>query len=265
MTAPSRCPSCSWASGSSPRWSRCWCRWSASPATRRSRPSASPTSGNSPRPRPRTAPRTTASTQSRTTFKSPEGGKRVTRNWDFTTIEDGGGRQVQPGLIWEGSPSAEVQQCPSYQVTDPGGDPYTGYNYNTSYIGHGEGETIPLPASAAASEASRPLALFGDGQYCGGARQVHAGARSPIPATPPSATAPPARRATATAARPTSPSATATPRASATASPPPATPAPRGPTPGFSQRTIRCTVPTEDAAGCAGYPACGAGQANRVE
>jgi prepilin-type processing-associated H-X9-DG protein/prepilin-type N-terminal cleavage/methylation domain-containing protein len=101
-------------------------------------------------------------------FPVQEGGKTVTRNWDFTTIEGGGGRQVQPGLIWAGLPSAEVQQCPSYEVTDPGGDPYTGYNYNTSYIGHGEGEVIQLSVRAAAVKRPARCALFGDGQYWGG-------------------------------------------------------------------------------------------------
>jgi prepilin-type processing-associated H-X9-DG protein/prepilin-type N-terminal cleavage/methylation domain-containing protein len=97
-----------------------------------------------------------------------EGGKQVTRNWDFITIQDGSSRQVLPGLIWEGLPSAEVQQCPSYEVTDPGGDPYTGYNYNTGFVGHGEDETVPLPARAADVRHPARCALFGDGQYYGG-------------------------------------------------------------------------------------------------
>ena len=66
-------------------------------------------------------------------------------------------------------PSAEVQQCPSYEVADPGGDPYTGYNYNTSYVGHVEREMNPL-VSARAADVRHPArcALFGDGQYYGG-------------------------------------------------------------------------------------------------
>src|SRR4051794_1184355 len=102
-------------------------------------------------------------------FPVQEGGATVTRNWDFTVVQDAGGRRVQPGLIWAGLPSAEVQQCPAYDAPpDPGGDPFTGYNYNTSYIGHGEAESIPAPVRANAVKRPARCALFGDGQYYGG-------------------------------------------------------------------------------------------------
>jgi prepilin-type processing-associated H-X9-DG protein len=62
-----------------------------------------------------------------------------------------------------------VQQCPTFQ----GGanwltDPFTGYNYNTSFIGHGEGESIPTPAKNSAVKHPVKTALFGDGEYASG-------------------------------------------------------------------------------------------------
>ena len=57
-------------------------------------------------------------------------------------------------------------------------DPYTGYNYNTSYIGHGQGETIEAPIKASNVRDSSHCALFGDGQWQGGADKFM---RSPFP------------------------------------------------------------------------------------
>ena len=58
----------------------------------------------------------------------------VTKAWDFEQLADG---TVRPGAIWEfASGPAEVQQCPEFEGASTfGGDPYTGYNYNTTYIG----------------------------------------------------------------------------------------------------------------------------------
>jgi prepilin-type processing-associated H-X9-DG protein len=92
-------------------------------------------------------------------------------NWDLTTIA-GSPDRVVPGLLWQGQGTEKIQQCPSFR----GGanwltDPYTGYNYNTSYIGHGQGENIPEPAKAAAVRKSSATVLFGDGQYSEGANK----------------------------------------------------------------------------------------------
>ena len=66
--------------------------------------------------------------------------------------------------------SAAVQQCPSYQGPSATvADPYTGYNYNTSYIGHGQDESIPEPAKCYDVLHPSGTALFGDGQYSAGA------------------------------------------------------------------------------------------------
>jgi prepilin-type processing-associated H-X9-DG protein/prepilin-type N-terminal cleavage/methylation domain-containing protein len=96
--------------------------------------------------------------------------------WDFTTYENTG--RVVPGVLWQGQTNPQIQQCPSFNGSaDWGSDPYTGYNYNTSYIGHGQGENendptgqaAPVPAKTAAVNHPTKTALFGDGQYSAGA------------------------------------------------------------------------------------------------
>ncbi len=93
--------------------------------------------------------------------------------WDFTTYEDGSGRVV-PGVLWQGQTNPQIQQCPTFTGgANWGSDPYTGYNYNTSYIGHGQGESAddltgqaaPIPAKTAAVKHPAKTALFGDGGY----------------------------------------------------------------------------------------------------
>jgi prepilin-type N-terminal cleavage/methylation domain-containing protein/prepilin-type processing-associated H-X9-DG protein len=89
--------------------------------------------------------------------------------WDFTTVETSP-NSVIPGLLWEGTGTEKIQQCPSFiGAANWLSDPYTGYNYNTSYIGHGQFEDIPDPAKSAAVLHSAKTALFGDGQYSAGA------------------------------------------------------------------------------------------------
>ncbi len=96
--------------------------------------------------------------------------------WDFQKLAGTGGTTVDaPGILWQGSTAMEIQQCPSY-TGRPGtaGDPYTGYNYNASYIG------LPRPAKTANVAAPGRVALFGDGQYFGGVTDKYM--RAPLPA-----------------------------------------------------------------------------------
>jgi prepilin-type N-terminal cleavage/methylation domain-containing protein/prepilin-type processing-associated H-X9-DG protein len=91
--------------------------------------------------------------------------------WDLTTIE-GTPNRVVPGLLWQAQGTIQIQQCPAFE----GGanwltDPYTGYNYNTSYIGHGQFESIPEPAKASAVRHPAQTVLFGDGQFSDGANK----------------------------------------------------------------------------------------------
>jgi prepilin-type N-terminal cleavage/methylation domain-containing protein/prepilin-type processing-associated H-X9-DG protein len=116
--------------------------------------------------------------------------------WDFTTITSGDSKQIIPGLLWEGDTIEKVQQCPSYKGQDNwSGAAHSGYNYNTSYIGHGEGESVsntyagqvtispvsgmPIVQSAKAHQVKNTAQclLFGDGHYAGGANKMM---RSPV-------------------------------------------------------------------------------------
>ena len=91
--------------------------------------------------------------------------------WDFTTTTNVTTHQitVRPGLLWPGFVAAPVQQCPAYDgSSNTPADPFTGYNYNTSYIGGGPG--FPCPKVVKIERPSR-CALFGDGQYSNGANK----------------------------------------------------------------------------------------------
>jgi len=126
----------------------------------------------------------------------PTGQSAIYSNcWDFTTISSGSEKRVVPGLLWQGDTIAKVQQCPSYKGTDNwNSDPFSGYNYNTTYIGHGQGEStdasyrgpvvikalgirIVLPAKASDVRSPTQCILFGDGGQAGGTNKLM---RSPM-------------------------------------------------------------------------------------
>ena len=88
--------------------------------------------------------------------------------WDYTATNDfsSATTTITPGLLWQGASGVVILRCPSYEVTP---EPYTGYNYNTSYIGRGSGETVSAPARTQELGHPQSTALFGDGQYGGGA------------------------------------------------------------------------------------------------
>jgi prepilin-type processing-associated H-X9-DG protein/prepilin-type N-terminal cleavage/methylation domain-containing protein len=113
-------------------------------------------------------------------YRATEGSRSVHYCWDFTTIvEPGQPPRVVPGLIWRTGDLAKVQQCPSYDGrSSTAADPYTGYNYNTSYIGHGEGESVREPARVSLVRRPAETAIFGDGQWAGGANKYM---RAPFP------------------------------------------------------------------------------------
>ncbi len=102
--------------------------------------------------------------------------KNILYCWDFTTYQSTS-REV-PGVLWQGQTNLKIQQCPAFNGSaNWDSDPFTGYNYNTSYIGHGQGESAgaasmlapPVPAKSTAVKHPAKTALFGDGQYSGGA------------------------------------------------------------------------------------------------
>jgi prepilin-type processing-associated H-X9-DG protein len=89
------------------------------------------------------------------------------RAWDYTRR---GASVLGPGLLWSGVQSPAVQQCAAFDGRSQSpGDPYTGYNYNTSYVGRGTGEG--LPARVAAVKQPALTLLFGDGQWSLGANK----------------------------------------------------------------------------------------------
>ncbi len=101
----------------------------------------------------------------------------VTYFWDFVLLDG----KHSPGLLWSGRANVKVQQCPSYDGSSNTGainDPYTGYNYNTSYIGRGFGEVIQTPAKMVQVRQPEATIIFGDGQWLKGANKYM---RSPLP------------------------------------------------------------------------------------
>lgn len=116
--------------------------------------------------------------------------------WDFSIVTYSDRQETIPGILWEGDTTEKVQQCPSYKGQDNwSGSAYSGYNYNTSYIGHGQSERIAsgytgevfvsdssgetIVQSAKAHQIGNPARcfLFGDGHYAGGANKLM---RSPV-------------------------------------------------------------------------------------
>ncbi len=98
----------------------------------------------------------------------------VSHAWDFTTVRDWSENKetVVPGLLWQGRTIEKIQQCPSFKGAHNWlNDPYTGYNYNTSYIGHGQLESIETPAKADQVIKPGHCTLFGDGGYAAGANK----------------------------------------------------------------------------------------------
>jgi prepilin-type N-terminal cleavage/methylation domain-containing protein/prepilin-type processing-associated H-X9-DG protein len=102
--------------------------------------------------------------------------------WDFTTIKDwnqGGKESVEVGLLWKGflaKPSA-VHQCPSFRGAHNWyDDPFTGYNYNTDYLG-----SPARPASRSEVRNPARCAMFGDAGYVSGANKFM---RAPFPPPP---------------------------------------------------------------------------------
>ena len=110
----------------------------------------------------------------------PETAGTIFYGWDFTVVVDRatGKRTVEPGLLWAGhaggakSSAGQVQQCPSFAGSSATqADPYTGYNYNTSRIGHGTDESVEAPARLGDIRNPARCALFGDGQWSSGANK----------------------------------------------------------------------------------------------
>ena len=107
----------------------------------------------------------------------------VTKAWDY---EQHPGGEVRPGAIWAfvGNP-LDVQQCPDFLGDSTfGSDPFTGYNYNTTYIGaegrfpefDGEGwrdgwKVARRGLAMGQFRKTSTTVVFGDGCWKGGANK----------------------------------------------------------------------------------------------
>jgi len=107
-------------------------------------------------------------------------GQKITFEWDYARVGSGGTPEsIRPGIIFEGQSMDRVLQCPCYVRPDNWlSNPHGGYNYNTSYVGHGQNEDIPDPISTNDIVKAGSVALFGDGEYANGANKFM---RSPLP------------------------------------------------------------------------------------
>lgn len=95
-------------------------------------------------------------------------------SWD--TINDHG--QIKPGLIWPPHSGYQIQQCPNYIGSSNTivGELFSGYNYNTSFIGRGFSEAhwdglSSEPARTNQIHTPSHTALIGDGGYASGANK----------------------------------------------------------------------------------------------
>ena len=113
-------------------------------------------------------------------FETYDGVITYSHTWDLTTIlAPGEPARVEAGLLWPGDDVSAVQQCPSFGgASNTAADPYTGYNYNVSYIGHGQGESVSEPMRAGRVRRPSTTAMFGDGEWGGGANKFM---RAPYP------------------------------------------------------------------------------------
>lgn len=97
--------------------------------------------------------------------------------WDFFIFHDEG--KYEPGWLWMGMSIDKIQQCPSLKdFPDWVGRPFTGYNYNTSYIGRGYWEKVTYPAKVSDVQDPVNTVVFGDGQFYGGPNNYM---RAPFP------------------------------------------------------------------------------------
>lgn len=97
--------------------------------------------------------------------------------WDWITTFSG--QLIGPGPLWQFTDDPDrVMQCPGYHgPSNFAGDPHTGYNYNTDYIG-GEAvapafgwDVVRRGVAPHACRSASDTALFGVGGFSGGANK----------------------------------------------------------------------------------------------
>lgn len=102
----------------------------------------------------------------------------VQRQWDYFKVFNSGTiSECEPGFLWQGCSVLKIQQCPAFKGNaNSAGDPYTGYNYNVSYIG---GLLAKFNGTTLGSDSCRIIdisspdecVIFGDGQFANGANK----------------------------------------------------------------------------------------------
>jgi prepilin-type N-terminal cleavage/methylation domain-containing protein/prepilin-type processing-associated H-X9-DG protein len=89
------------------------------------------------------------------------------RHWDMDRVNG----VVVPGYLWDGTRGTAVQQCPAFEGRSFGAvynaEPYSGYNYNVSYLGFIEGEARRTPTRLSKARRPAETAAFGDGAVPG--------------------------------------------------------------------------------------------------
>jgi len=93
--------------------------------------------------------------------------------WDVKVVGIAPNQTFEPGLLWESvnisSNSNAIHQCPSFHGADMwGGESYTGYNYNTTYIGCYDPNNNINTAKNSIIKNPSETAIFGDAAYEGG-------------------------------------------------------------------------------------------------
>jgi len=93
-------------------------------------------------------------------------------SWDFSFDWSSWPAKVGEGLITPYTKNGQINQCPSFKGVETWGWPYTGYAYNTSYIGATPedfawgGCKRPRPASIGEIEEPVGTVLLADSAYC---------------------------------------------------------------------------------------------------
>ena len=104
-------------------------------------------------------------------------GGLIRLTWDWVTTFDG--QVIESGSLWQFTDNpGEIHQCPEYEgPSNFNGDPFTGYNYNTSYLGGeapfpqvGWKEFRPGIPSSTCTRTSTCV-VFGDGGWLNGANK----------------------------------------------------------------------------------------------
>jgi len=119
-------------------------------------------------------------------------GSGTTWRWDFQWVSANGVTTQEPGILWADGwdlKQIEILECPALVNPNTSAGQVNGYNYNTSYIGHGALEAHPNPAMFNQLAAPSNCALFGDGGYGNGGASINYFMRAPdnIIPTPPNA------------------------------------------------------------------------------